>query len=248
MKKLRHILKTWAKKLPFPLSKNHRYDLLTRKIIRRYCSTESNCLDIGAHDGEIFCLFLKYAPAGQHFAFEPLPQLFARLQQQFGNKPNCHLYNLALADHTGTTRFNHVVSNPAYSGIRKRRYDRPREQDEEITVNMDRLDNLLPPDLPVRLIKIDVEGGEMDVLRGSTRTLKAQGPLVIFECGLGGSDVYGTTPEAVSDFFNGLGYVIFLLDDFLRKRDPLDRQAFAGQFYGRRNYYFLAAPASFPRI
>jgi GDP-D-mannose dehydratase len=37
-----------------------------------------------------------------------------------------------LSDTTGTTAFQHVVSNPAYSGLRQRMYDLPHEQIQEI--------------------------------------------------------------------------------------------------------------------
>lgn len=75
-------LKSLLKKLPVPLSRNHRYDLLTKKIIRKHCSATSNCIDAGAHKGEVLDWFLKFAPEGKHFAFEPVPDLFRDLQKK----------------------------------------------------------------------------------------------------------------------------------------------------------------------
>ena len=43
------------------------------------------------------------------------------------------------------------------------------------------LDACLPPDAPVRGLKIDVEGGEEDVLRGAARILQAHRPWVCAE-------------------------------------------------------------------
>lgn len=46
------------------------------------------------------------------------------------------------------------------------------EQIEKINVEVRRLDEVIPPSLPIRLIKIDVEGGELDVLKGANQVLK----------------------------------------------------------------------------
>ena len=75
-------LKSLLKKLPLPLSRNHRYDLLTKKIIQQYCNETFNCIDVGSHRGEVLDWFLKFAPKGKHYAFEPVPALFDALQKK----------------------------------------------------------------------------------------------------------------------------------------------------------------------
>lgn len=236
--------KKLIKQLPIPLSRNHRYDLLTRRIVRRLMQPGSNCIDVGAHEGEVFDLFLKWAPQGRHFAFEPLPHLYEFLKKKYILFPDCIISPLALSSHTGTVAFNYVVSNPAYSGIKKRKYDRPHETDRQIEVETGRLDDQIPENVPIRLIKIDVEGGEMGVLEGATRILSQYHPTVIFEFGLGGSDVYGTTPEKIHAFFSAHGYRIYLLDHFLQHRPALTQEALHQQFYERKNYYFIADVSS----
>jgi len=226
--------------MPVALTKNQRYDRLTNRIIQRHLHRQSNCVDVGAHRGEIFDLFLKYAPGGQHFGFEPLPHLFKELKLRYSNKHNCHIYPYALAAESGPSSFNYVVSNPAYSGLVRRRYDRRGERDTTIEVERATLDSVLPPDLPVQLIKIDVEGGELGVLEGAQRTMSQFRPLVIFECGVGGTDLYGTTPELIFDLLHQYGYRISLLDQFLKGGEALDRNSFNSQFYERKNYYFIA--------
>src|SRR5690606_21594008 len=126
---------------------------------RKVCKPGSNCLDVGCHKGEILDLFLQYAPQGTHYGFEPIPGLYEDLKKKYGALENCRLFDIALSDKKGTSSFNYVVSNPSYSGLLKRNYDHPNEQDTLITVRTERLDDLLPPDFRVDLIKIDVEGG-----------------------------------------------------------------------------------------
>jgi FkbM family methyltransferase len=233
-------LKSLLKKLPVPLTKNHRYDLLTKKIIQQHCNETSNCIDAGAHRGEVLDWFLKFAPRGKHYAFEPIPDLYEALQEKYSDK-GCKVFRIALSDTRGLSSFNYVTSNPAYSGLKKRRYDRKKETDTSIPVHTDRLDNVIPPGFPVHFIKIDVEGGEMNVLKGATRILAAYHPLIVFEFGIGGSDIYGTKPEQLFSFLETFHYKIFLLRDFIRRQSPLDPDGFKNQFYNKINYYFVAS-------
>lgn len=235
------IIKALLKKSPVPLSLNHRYDLQTKNIIRTQCDRFSNCIDIGAHRGHILGWMKRFAPEGRHFAFEPIPHLCQHLKKKYSGS-NCTVSGTALADTKGAAPFNYVISNPAYSGLKKRSYDRKHEKDMVITVETDLLDNKIPPAIPIRLIKIDVEGAEMGVLKGAARILSEYHPLVIFEFGMGASDLYGTTPEMMYSFFDSFNYRIALLGNFIKGGPPLAPEEFRRQFHERINYYFIAYP------
>ena len=239
---LKQLLKAVLKRSPIALSQNHGYDLQTKRILRKHLSTTSNCIDVGCHKGEILELMLAAAPAGHHHGFEPIPHLAAALRQNFSHHSNCSIHTLALGAQSTTADFNHVVSNPSYSGLKKRDYDRPGEVDEIIRVKVERLDDVLPADFKVDLIKIDVEGGELGVLRGATRILSQYQPLVIFEHGLGASEHYGSSPDQVHEVLAKAGLEIYLLKDFLSGAAPLSLQEFQKHFEQRLNYYFIAAP------
>ena len=233
-------IKNFIKKLPIRFTKNQRYDFYTKKIIRLHCQPDSNCIDAGTHKGEIMDLFLLYAPKGRHYGFEPIPILYNDLVAKYKDKSNCTILPFALSSVKEITGFNYVTTNPAYSGLKKRRYDRP-EKEIEIKVQAEKMDDVIPSDLPVKIIKIDVEGGELGLMQGAVRTLSAYQPLVIFETGMGGSDVYGTTPEQVFEFLSGLSYSIYLLDKFLKNRPSLSKIEFCDQFYKGKNHYFIAS-------
>ena len=79
---LKEFVKKIIKTIPIPLTKNHKYDLLSRKIIKKL-PVSANCIDVGAYKGEILDLFMKVAPHGQHFGIEPLPAHFDFLQRKF---------------------------------------------------------------------------------------------------------------------------------------------------------------------
>ena len=65
------------------------------------------------------------------------------------------------------------------------------------------------------LIKIDVEGAEIEVLRGSSRLFEACRPIVLCEV------IPDTSPE-VTEFFSSRGYQIFDGEIEPAKRQPLD--------------------------
>ena len=240
---MKRILKRILHYSPVALTKNQHYDRLTRKVIRAVCKRDSNCIDVGCHKGEILDLMCAAAPDGHHWGFEPIPVLYQELLQKYAGTA-CSISPLALSTEAGEAQFNYVTSNPSYSGLLRRRYDRPNEEDTSITVQTARLDDVLPADFPVDLIKIDVEGAEMLVLGGARETVARTKPVVIFEHGIGASDVYGTGPDEVFRFFQSLGYSIALLGDFLVKKQPFTAAQFAAQYHGRKNFYFVASPLS----
>ena len=232
-------IKRFLKSLPIAFTQNQRYDRQTHRVIQKVCKSGSNCIDVGCHKGEILDLFLKYAPQGQHWGFEPIPDLYESLLKKYA-ATNCRFFNIALSDKPGTSSFNYVVSNPSYSGLLKRKYDHPNEEDTQITVHTERLDALIPADVQIDLVKIDVEGGEILVLRGAVNILTRCKPVVIFEHGLGASELYGATPEQVFELFEQCGLRVSLLSRFLKNQYPLSKEEFSRHFYQKLNYYFIA--------
>jgi FkbM family methyltransferase len=222
------------------INKNTYYDSLTELVMQRVLVPDAVCVDVGCHAGDILRLMMRYAPNGQFLAFEPIPEMAAKLHTNF-NLPNVTIYELALSDTASTSQFNLVTSNPYYSGLRKRKYDRPDETETTIEVKTDTLDNVLSRE-PKRIdfIKIDVEGAEFHVLQGAKRCLIDNKPFIVFEHGLGASDCYDKWPEDVFDLLKLCGLRVSLMGDFLLKKPMLTRAAFCQQFYRHKNYYFLA--------
>jgi FkbM family methyltransferase len=216
------------------------YDRQTVAVMERVLRATSNCLDIGASGGELLKHMVRLAPRGTHFAFEPLPDFYRTLVKRF---PDVRVHNVALSDVTEeSTRFQYVVGNPAYSGLRRRRYDRPEERVEEIVVRTARLDELVPPNLHIHFVKIDVEGGEFQVLQGGVETVRRNRPFIVFEFGIGAADWYGIQPEDMYRLLSGHGLGVSLISDWLSGKAPLGEREFAAEFHDCRNYYFLAHP------
>jgi FkbM family methyltransferase len=167
---------------------------------------------------------LQFAPEGNHFAFEPLPELAKCLREKFAH---VNIYELALSDFTGESMFFHVVSRPGRSGFRKQRYPRPDETVKEIKVRCEKLDNILPTDFKVDFIKVDVEGAEFLVFRGAIRTIESHRPFILFEHGREFAASYGYTSGMVYDLLAGqCSLNISFMPDWLEGKEPLSRSAF----------------------
>jgi FkbM family methyltransferase len=171
---------------------------------------DSNCVDVGANQGRFLHHITARAPRGRHIAWEPVPHLAARLRETF---PGVEVHEAALAETPSeATSFVLVKDDPAYSGLRERDYPDDYKT-EDIRVRVERLDDELPPDYVPTLLKIDVEGGELGVLRGAAETILRHKPLIVFEHGTGASEHYGTTPEAIHELVCGeFGMRIFDMD------------------------------------
>ena len=180
-----------------------------RLLLAFVLSAQSNCIDVGAHAGDVLRELIRCAPEGRHIAYEPLPHLHQQLVKEF---PQVDVRLAALSNKSGEATFTHVKTNPGYSGFRQRTYP-GEEQLEIITVKVEPLDDSLPENYVPTLIKIDVEGGEQQVLEGAIRTIATHKPMIILEHGRGAAEHYGTGP---ADIFNLLcveaGLRIFDLD------------------------------------
>lgn len=238
---LKETIKQILALLHIDITKNMKYDRQTRSIIKKAVDHTSNCLDVGCHKGEILDLFLKYAPRGKHYGFEPIPVLYTQLKKTYSGKAEILPY--ALSEEPGEAVFNYVKNAPAYSGLKQRKYDVEKPEIEEVKVKLEKLDNIIPKTQSIRLIKIDVEGAELGVLKGGKDTICRNKPFIIFEFGLGASDYYGNTPEQMYGFLVGeCGLKMSLLKSWLNNKEPLSLEQLKEVYSKNTEYYFIAHP------
>lgn len=130
-------------------------------------------IDVGSNIG-LMTLFAAHAvkSTGQVYAFEPDPDTFAMLQQniQANQCGNVHAFNLGLgtADAIQTLYRLEEYNRGATSFLKENQ--RPQSS---ISATITQLDQIVArcqvP--PVRMVKIDVEGWELDVLEGGTNLI-----------------------------------------------------------------------------
>lgn len=218
------------------------YDLQTISVIRRL-PKDAVCIDIGVNEGQLFNSMVKYCPQGTLYGFEPIPHLYKYLKTRYASA-RIHLFPMVLSDIEEEVCFYYFPRRTGVSGLSRRWALFSEIRAEELSLKTTSLDKVL--DLSrIDLIKIDVEGAELRVLKGAKRNILRCKPLIVFECGYGGIDYFKGTPEQVFSFFEEIGYGISLLKYHLSDLLPLDRHSFVYLFKHRYEYQFIAYP--FPR-
>ena len=235
---IKNIIRLTLNLLHIDLTKNLEYDRLTKSIMNKVLKPDSNCIDVGCHKGEILDIILKKAPKGTHYGFEPIPYLYNNLKKKYNGKATILPY--ALAEKNGTSTFQLVKNAPAYSGIKKRKYNIDHPDIEEIKVELKVLDEVIPASTKIDFIKIDVEGAELGVLKGASKLIKRDKPYIIFEFGLGASDYYGTKPADIYNLMHDAGLKLSTLKSFINNREALTPEQFNNLYNNNKEYYFIA--------
>lgn len=162
---------------------------------------DSCILDIGAHIGSsAYFIFNTLAPS-KIFSFEPDKrnnEYFNEfLQGQIKNN-SITLVPLAVWKFTGIIPFHLNQKNSA---------DNKYEASESSTVECITVDDFVTQSsLKVSLLKIDVQGYEIEVLQGSLMTLSAHQPLVIIEIDKNSLDARGLEIREILGFIEQIGY------------------------------------------
>jgi FkbM family methyltransferase len=195
-------------------------------------SRDSNCVDVGAHRGDLLADIVRVAPEGTHCAFEPLPTFAAGIRERF---PSVRVEEIALWNASGTNSFGHVVDEPALSSLRVSRAAHGTV--EQLSVPTARLDDLIPSGRSIALIKVDVEGAERQVFEGASATIERWRPALYFEHHRA-ADAFGTSARDLFALLtDSFGYRVF----DVRGNGPLDASAFE-QAERRHVTNFLATP------
>ncbi len=137
-------------------------------------------VDAGANKGRWAEAVLELLRPARLIAIEPTPDSFELLQRRVQRWPSVDLHHMALSDHEGTTTlrlFNRPEFNSLLAPVPQTAHDyslggkEALEPSRTVEVPVTTLDRLLGDDLEVGLLKVDVQGSELAVLKGAARTL-----------------------------------------------------------------------------
>ena len=183
------------------------YEKILEVGYRRFLGPGCYVADVGAHEGDHTQHFVKLVgPTGRVIAFEPIPAMADELRQWFSGWPNAEIHNCALGATVGTTSFTHVTNMPWFSGVKERDLSGLDAKIETIEVAVDTIDNALAALPRLDYIKIDIEGGEMDCLKGAESVLSRHRPVISVEYGSSGYSRYGYVKRSLFDFAVLRGY------------------------------------------
>lgn len=211
--------------------------------LQRLLKPDTCTIDIGCHAGDFLKRFVESCPQGQHYAFEPLPDLYGALESRFGGRTNVTVINKAVAETEGLTTFYWSKTAPRTSSLR--RWDHPMQGSaiDEIKVLVTSLDSEIPATQRIDYIKIDVEGAELQVIQGARQLLTRQQPIVCFEHHSVAATCFGSDiSEALYNELRQLDYDVFTLGDWLQGSTALEKCTFLQLVSDDKEADFLAIP------
>jgi FkbM family methyltransferase len=196
--------------LGYILGWEHEADVI--RVFRTFLTQRSVVLDIGANFGLYTALSASIVRNhGRLYAFEGNPRVFESLQRTIIAN---HLYfntnvvtaNVLVSDKSGRGMLHFSANFPA--GGTMSDTGLPRGVGRTVEVDMTTIDDFLPSDLRVDLVKIDVEGHEPLVMRGMERTI-ARSPNIRLIIEFADNLLAHTmAPADFADYIRGLGFAI----------------------------------------
>jgi FkbM family methyltransferase len=172
-------------------------------------------VDAGTHVGQYTLVASDIVgPSGSVHSFEPQPDTFELLQHnvETNKLTNVHLNRCAL----GETCSNAELYLACPDNVGQSSFRRPHNYSgKAVTVNCRTLDDYADEHgIQVNVIKIDVEGAELSVLRGATKILSASvKPCLIVEFWEEFQQECGSSCAEMVYFLNAHGYKLFWITE-----------------------------------
>ncbi|MBP5982967.1 MAG: FkbM family methyltransferase [Fluviicola sp.] len=192
------------------------YEKGTIQLLGDFLKKGSVFMDIGANIGLMSTIASKIVgEKGRVYAVEANPKTIEVLRHNcaINQCENIEILPIALASEKGSAILyeNWNVNRGGASLISQ-------GDEHGITVSKERLDDLFSQDSPVHLVKIDVEGFELEVLKGGVAWFKTQQPVFIIEVSTQRSNQEGATPESIMSFVAELGNYSFFKQKGTKER------------------------------
>ncbi len=174
--------------------------------------------DVGAHSGQYTKLFARAAFAGRVYAFEPgsYARAILRVVVWLHRLGNVAVLPMALGTQCGVGNLSVPVKRSGSYGFGLSHLGAPQErwvavaQELVALTTIDTVAAALALDR-VDLIKADIEGWELSLLRGAEDTLRRFHPCLLIELSGAHLTRAGGTLDAAFAFLAGLGYAAFEL-------------------------------------
>jgi len=167
-------------------------------------------LDIGANIGFAALNFATRCKQGHVYAYEPDDLNFRKLQRNVSLNPFCNIsiYRKGLGEFSATPQLMRLnkhhsgmnrIQSAVTEGLQSEKIEVVRLDDEVTLMNLN----------DINLIKIDVEGYELNVVHGGLKTIRKFKPILFIELIEGNLRQYGQSSETLVKLVRGLGYRVF---------------------------------------
>jgi len=190
------------------------YEAVNTALVRALLRPGDLAVDIGANHGWFsLAMATSVGKRGRVLAFEPVPPILEDLRRNLARNPHLHIavHPYALGAQHGELKLHLFAGLPhghaSASTLGRSDYASYR-------VRVSRLDEALEGTEPV-LIKLDAEGAEFDILRGSEALLASAPPIWLVEVNWTTSHAFGYRPRDLLRFMaKQADYEFFEVDEY----------------------------------
>lgn len=184
------------------------YEQAKHKAIEMFLSHGKTFIDVGANKGDFSLLAAHIVgPEGRILSFEPAPDNCEWIRRSIvkNSYGNIDLYEIALSNENGEAEL-HLGEKSGWHSLIP---GQPHRKKEIIPVKTRRLDDFIEEIQffrPIDIIKIDVEGAEMHVLRGARNVLAKNQRIIVL------LDIHpqlGVDPKEVCLYLEDLDFSLY---------------------------------------
>jgi FkbM family methyltransferase len=194
------------------------HEPMSTQVFKRLIEYGNCVVDVGANIGYFTLLAARLTgEQGRVFAFEPSKDNMTELLNNItlNNFQNIRASLTALSDYNGRSKFFLSTRESARHSLIQ-----THEHDATEMVDVQKLDDIIPENIPVHFIKTDTEGNELAVLKGAEQTImRNHGIKLLFEVYF---DALKANKVEIAELWSyvkkDLGFkYIYLVDDYKNK-------------------------------
>jgi FkbM family methyltransferase len=212
------------------------YEADNYKFLQQQLKKSDHVIDIGAHLGLFSASSSQLVGSqGKIICFEPTPGTYSVLKEtlRLNHCDNVIAVQAAVSDKVGTATFyvSHTAGCNSNSLVKKGTGTQLSGYDVQLlTIDSVVSEHLLQP----KLIKIDAEGAEFDVLKGGVATFRQYKPVLILGLHPAFIQTKGDSLAGIWDLLEQQSYQVKLADkmmnkdDFCSRKDLFDVHCFPG--------------------
>ena len=192
------------------------YEKENLRLIAALVQTDTCYIDVGANIGLLSVPILRLHPTCSVISLEPSPNALpflerTRRESSFGDR--WRVIGKAAGSKSGELDFfMHDAKQGAFDSLQETgRAGASIRQTVPVTTLDTEWQAAGSP--AVSVIKIDVEGAELNALRGATECIQAHRPAILLEWSGANLGAFNCAPQNLFEFASGLGYAVFSLPE-----------------------------------
>jgi FkbM family methyltransferase len=187
------------------------------ELIASYLNCPNSAvIDVGANVGATSIPLAKHFNEVRFFLFEPHPIVFNDLKNNvsFNNLSNVEAYNFAITNIDQEFLPFYAQRKAHNFGLSSFNLNHDIEDYDVIQVQCKPLDSIFDNKLELKIIKIDTQGHELNVLLSAKQLISKHRPIVLFEFEseyFKDKNIEFETKEKLVTFFKQLNYELFMI-------------------------------------